>query len=204
MEESKLTFSENTALFLSRLVRLTSCSSRAWYTRSPVGGTGSEEKHFKSEHNSNLAYGYPVDERAVWSEPAGSRDRKFRLLGRSEEGARIGPATIYVTDLIAIFDKFKDRVQLLNFQLLITHSQQKDQATIRVVPQQFPDNPEVLAEEILACLYQERGMMTTLLEGNIIHPLVLQWCSPGDMESNPRTGKTKHILDKRFSKELKG
>lgn len=141
---------------------------------------------------------YPVGDRAVWCEAAGAKDRRFRLLGRSEEGARIGPATLYVNDLLSVFDHFRDRVQLLNFQLLITHSEQKDQATIKVVPQQTPENPVELAEEILTYLYRERSMLKTLLAENIIHPLILQWSTPDALESNPRTGKTKHVVDKRL------
>jgi len=142
---------------------------------------------------------YPVGDTAVWREPKGSKNRKFKLQGRSQEGARIGPATLYVQDLTTIFEHFHDKFQLLNFQLLITHDAHKDRATIKVVPKSMPQNPQELAQEVVEYLYSERVMFGELLQNNIIHPITLEWVRPEDLESNSRTGKTKHILDKRLS-----
>jgi phenylacetate-CoA ligase len=141
---------------------------------------------------------YPVGDRAMWTEPKGVLNRKFKLLGRSEEGARIGPATLYVQDIISIFKHFNDKVKLLNFQLIITHHDKKDQATLKIVPKKMPKNADILGDKILQYLYSQRSMLKDLLKEKLIHPIILQWCSPSDIECNPRTGKTKHIQDKRL------
>ncbi|WP_035246622.1 phenylacetate--CoA ligase family protein [Desulfogranum mediterraneum] len=141
---------------------------------------------------------YPVGDLAAWSEPEGRADRKFRLLGRSEEGARIGPATLYVQDLLTVFNHFAQELHILNFQLLITHEQQKDRVVIKVVPHQPEQASSELATAIVDHLYDQRSMLKELLAKGTIHPLGLQWCSPDELESNARTGKTKRVLDRRL------
>ena len=141
---------------------------------------------------------YPVGDRAIWKEPLGTPNRKFKLLGRSEEGARIGPATLYVQDIISIFKQFEDEVKLLNFQLIVTHFDNKDQVTINAVPEGIKANESELKSKIIDKLYNERTMLKDLLKEKLIHPLSLQWCTSKEIKSNPRTGKTKRIIDMRL------
>lgn len=141
---------------------------------------------------------YPVGDQALWCEPEGTADRKFRLQGRSQEGARIGPATLYVQDVIKVLEHFRAQVQVLNFQIILSHDQRRDRAVIRVVPQELPQDPQQLAGEIIEYLYRERTMLDDLTRGGEIHPVLLEWCRPDELESNPRTGKTVHIIDRRL------
>ena len=141
---------------------------------------------------------YPVGDVAMWCEPKGVKNRKFKLLGRSQEGARIGPATLYIQDIIDILKHFHDEIHILNFQLLITHKDKKDMALIKLVPDNLPQYKDILAQKIIDYLYSERAMFKELLQNNIIHPIKIQWCEANELTSNPRTGKTKHILDERL------
>jgi len=141
---------------------------------------------------------YPVGDMAAWIEPKGAISRKFKLTGRSQEGARVGPATLYVKDMIDIFTHFNDELSVLNFQLLITHEDKKDKVTIKIVPKTMPLNAIELSQKIISRLYKQRKMLKELLQNNIIHPLSLKWCEPDELDKNPRTGKTKHIIDKRL------
>ena len=141
---------------------------------------------------------YPVGDRAIWKEPIGTPNKKFKLLGRSEEGARIGPATLYVQDIISIFKQFEHEVKLLNFQIVITHFDKKDKATIKAVPHNIKSDKNELSEQIIDRLYKERTMLKDLLNKNLIHPVALQWCTSKEIKSNPRTGKTKRIIDMRL------
>ena len=141
---------------------------------------------------------YPVGDRAMWTEPPGTGDRKFKLLGRSEEGARIGPATLYVQDVVSIFEHFHNEVTLLNFQIVISHYDQKDQALIKAVAREIPADASDLSSRILEHLYTQRAMLGEMRAEKLIHPVQLQWCRPDELESNPRTGKTRHILDLRL------
>jgi phenylacetate-CoA ligase len=143
---------------------------------------------------------YPVGDIAIWCESEGTKNRKFKLLGRSQEGARVGPATLYIQDIVKIFEHFKEEVHILNFQIIITHESQKDRAVIKVVPEHSVENPKELSKKIINYLYDERNLLKMLLANNIIHPITLEWSHPEDLQSNPRTGKTKRILDRRLEK----
>ena len=142
---------------------------------------------------------YPVGDMAMWTQKEGSANRKFKLLGRSQEGARIGPATLYVQDIIDILNHFKSEVQILNFQIQIHHDEKKDRAIIKINPMILPSNPQELSNKIIEHLYAQRTMFKELLANTIIHPITIEWCEADMLEGNVRTGKTKKILDKRLN-----
>jgi phenylacetate-CoA ligase len=141
---------------------------------------------------------YPTGDMAIWTEKKGTPNRKFKLIGRSQESARLGPATLYIQDIIAVFEYFKDEVHILNFQILLTHEDAKDKATIKIVPQITPKNSDELGKRVIEHIYNERKLLKDLIKNNIIHPIELQWCHTDELQSNTRTGKTKHIIDKRL------
>jgi phenylacetate-CoA ligase len=143
---------------------------------------------------------YPAGDIAAWCEPKGTPNRKYKLLGRSQEGARIGPATIYMKDIIDLLKYFHKEVQVLNFQILTLHIEQKDKAIIKILPQTMPEDTKALAQKMITRLYNEREMLKDLQKNNIIHPVTIQWCEASDLETNPRTGKSKRIVDKRIQK----
>jgi len=141
---------------------------------------------------------YPVGDMAMWCETEDTANRKFKLLGRSQEGARIGPATLYAQDIMDVLKHFQQEAHILNFQIVITHEAQKDRAVIRVVPAFMPSNKEKLSKKIIEYLYKQRVMFEELLAKSLIHPVFIEWCESDELESNARTGKTKRILDKRI------
>jgi phenylacetate-CoA ligase len=142
---------------------------------------------------------YPVGDMAMWCDDEGVKDRKFKILGRSQEGARIGPATLYVNDIMDVLKHFNSEVHILNFQLLVTHDEQKDRAVIKVVPSVMPSDAATLADRIIKHLYNQRTMLKDLLSGDKIHHITIEWCEADALETNARTGKTKRILDKRMT-----
>ena len=142
---------------------------------------------------------YPVGDMAMWCDDEGVKDRRFKLLGRSQEGARIGPATLYLQDIMDVLKHFYDEVHVLNFQLLVTHDEQKDRAVIKVVPSSMPLDADILSSKIIEHLYTQRTMFKDLLSGDKIHPITIEWCEADALETNARTGKTKRILDKRLN-----
>lgn len=141
---------------------------------------------------------YPAGDRAMWTEPKGTPNRKFKLLGRSEEGARIGCATLYIQDALKVINYFKNQIHIINFQIVIKHYDNKDQGIIRLVLQNSEEQSDVLANKILAKLYEERVMLKELVEKGLIHPMKIEWITNDMLVTNIRTGKTKRIIDKRF------
>jgi len=169
-------------------------------TLEPVTETGKVGKLLVTNLSRHLMplIRYPTGDRAQWVEPEGTPDRKFRLAGRSEEGARIGPITLYVQDVLDVLKSFHSEVHMLNFQIVLTHDEKRDRATIRVAPQTMPEQPEVLAKRIIEAIHRQRKLIPEMVSEGKIHPLSLEWCAATELEHNPRSGKTKHIVDKRL------
>ena len=139
---------------------------------------------------------YPLGDRGVWLEPAGTFNRKFKLLGRSEEGARIGPTSIYYEDLRGIFAKV-EAVNILNYQLEISHTDGKDKLTIRVAASE-PSAAREYSEEFFRLLLEERHMIKGEIDAGHIHTPEFIFCAISDLHYNERTGKVKRIIDNRI------
>ncbi len=138
---------------------------------------------------------YPVGDRAEWLEPPGTRDRKFLLLGRSEESARVGPVTLYYDDVRAVLEGFAAELGTFRFQLVIVHRELKDGLVLRLAPALAPG--AALAPRIVEALLAGRPMYRDCLSEGKIRPIEVEWCDGTGLEANPRTGKLKRILDRR-------
>lgn len=132
---------------------------------------------------------YPSGDMGEYTEPAGTPDRKFRLLGRSEEAARVGYVALYPEDISCILDNSGIRYD--GFQMVITHEDEHDKLTVRIAAAQ---NYEGFIEK----LYKERPLLKDAVDGGIIHEPVVEYCMLKELEYNKRTGKLKRILDKRL------
>lgn len=139
---------------------------------------------------------YPAGDRAEWVEPTGP-DRKFRLLGRSEEGARVGPMTIYYEDMQSFLAAFTP-CPVSSFQMRVTHSDGADTLELRLVPREAtPEEASRHTEALLRQLAQERPMVSMLQERGFIHPVQIVWLHGDDLAVNARTGKLRHVIDER-------
>lgn len=135
---------------------------------------------------------YPVGDQAMWVEHAETINRKFKLVGRSEEAARVGPVSLYYDDLFELFSK--DPFQLSGLQVLITHVDQKDLLTLRVVTQNT-----MAPEFLLKVLLKERAMISDEVAKGHIHLPKIEMLSFDQLERNPRTGKMMRVIDRRNS-----
>lgn len=142
---------------------------------------------------------YPVGDRAMWSEGAGkSVDRKFKLLGRSEEAARVGPVSFFYDDVREIFheaSKSDPRFALAGFQLVVKHFDRKDQLVVRLAP----THPGLPLEKWVQALLKARPMLENEAKIGNIHLPVVEVVTHADLEKNPRTGKMKRVIDLRLS-----
>jgi phenylacetate-CoA ligase len=139
---------------------------------------------------------YPLGDRAVWVEPQGTSNRKFKLLGRAEEGARFGPISLYYEDIRNVLTQVEG-VDILNYQLLITHIDGKDKLTVRVATN-HPEKAREHAADYLAALYKERSMILSEVKIGHIHTPEFEFGDTTILVSNSRTGKTKRIIDERI------
>jgi phenylacetate-CoA ligase len=142
---------------------------------------------------------YPSGDRAEWVEPAGeSPDRKFRLLGRSEEGARVGPITVYYDDVRDILAPFLQPLGILGYQLHIAHDDRKDRLRIRIAVRDPRRVTASSSAEVLAELHAQRPMLRGGEAQGIVHATGLDWMHEGELAVNPRTGKLRRVIDERW------
>lgn len=143
---------------------------------------------------------YPVGDRGEWVDPPGTPERRFRLLGRTEEGARVGPMTLYVDDIRqalttlqaqGVLQGFKD------FQLLISHHGERDECCLRLALAEPASLGELGAAQIARALYAARPMFSDLLEQGVVHPLRVQAVTLDGLQTNARSGKLLRVLDQR-------
>jgi phenylacetate-CoA ligase len=144
---------------------------------------------------------YPAGDRAVWKEPVGTPNRKFQLLGRAEEGARVGPATLYFEDLMELLqglssDRGGHALSVQNLQLVIEHEALKDRLIMRVAVSD-PEASEAQTAAIVAEVLAKRPMIAELVQKGFIHEPRVQFVFTHELETNPRTGKVKRVIDRR-------
>jgi phenylacetate-CoA ligase len=145
---------------------------------------------------------YPIGDYGMWKEPENTPNRKFILLGRSEAGARVGPATVYVSDIARIIEKFSSQVKISNFQLIISHEQELDRLTLNLCADKRADNLDEIESKIVNTLLKERKMIADLIEERLIHPVEIKWIDESQLIINKRTGKCMRVVDNRIKKEI--
>ncbi len=142
---------------------------------------------------------YPVGDMGQWVDEANVPDRRFKVLGRSDNGARIGPMTLYVDDvaqLVSHINGISHLPDISNFQIVIHHFEQKDQCSLRFATVSGAASPEE-NQYITKLLYQQRPMFLELLQAKLIHAPKIEWVEVSDLSINPRTGKLLRVLDQR-------
>lgn len=146
---------------------------------------------------------YPAGDRAMWVEAEGTPYRKFVLCGRSEEGARVGPATLYYEDLREVIagsgssSGSGEPAGIGGFQVVLTHEEGRDCLTIRISVAEPQAATPAHSRAIEERLYTARPLFKKLVDSKFVHPLRIEWLSPSELAVNPRTGKLRRIVDQR-------
>ena len=140
---------------------------------------------------------YPTGDRAQWIEEQGSADRKFRLLGRSQEGARVASYTVGVAEVATWLEPLKASVNVQQFQLLVTREDRYDRLTFRVVGEGSREQLDRAAETLLETFARLRPEIQEDQRTGILHPPRIEWIRPGDLIVSERTGKLLRVVDRR-------
>jgi phenylacetate-CoA ligase len=139
---------------------------------------------------------YPAGDRGVWKEVQGTPYRKFQLLGRAEEGARVGPATLYFEDMVEALQGFSSELSIQNLQLLIDHTELRDRLTLRIAVS-APAEAAKESERVVRQLLSQRPMVQELVDKNLIHRPQVEFVASSELLTNPRTGKVRRVIDRR-------
>lgn len=168
----------------------------------PVQGTGQAGRLVLTNLERRLVpiVRYPVGDRGAWMDPPGTPQRRFRLLGRTEEGARIGPMTLYVDDILALLASLQRQgtdCTVQSFQLCIDHAERRDRLRLRLAVTTPQARSGADGTRVREALYAQRPMFADLIDAGVVHPLEVEWTTPAALLTNPRTGKLLRVVDRR-------
>lgn len=138
---------------------------------------------------------YPVGDKGKWCE--GFIGKKFELLGRSEEGARVGPVTVSRDDILQTFKSAKLYSFLDLFQLQIERIKGFDQLSLLFSSRKMFSALEI--ETLREHFYLQRKMFKECILQGILAPIIIKQIFGEEFSRNPRTGKLIFISDKRFN-----
>jgi phenylacetate-CoA ligase len=144
---------------------------------------------------------YPVGDRGLWLEPKGARDRKFLLMGRSEEAAKIGLVKLYVEDVRNVLLGFRNELGVSNFQMIVVHHDRLDGLILRVAAAGDAKPDGALAERIVGAIHEVRPLYEQFVREKQVHAMKLEWVGLEQLETNPRTGKMRKVIDRRLASE---
>lgn len=140
---------------------------------------------------------YPTGDRGQWVEPAGTTDRKFLLLGRAEESARLASYNVPVAEVTALLEPFRERLGIRHFQLAVTQENLRDKLTLRLVAAAGAEAREAAGHEITETFLREKPVLGEMVARGVVNPVAIEWITLAELETNPRTGKTRTVVDRR-------
>ena len=139
---------------------------------------------------------YPSGDLGMWKEPEGTPNRKFMLLGRANEGARISHFFLRYNDMMTVFHNLRDQLTVFDFQIVVEHSDEKDHLTLNVALDKG-DASEEMKEIIIQGMFRQFDEWNMRSSGAIPG---INFVRKEELEYNPRTGKLKRVIDRRLKK----
>ncbi|MFF9869625.1 phenylacetate--CoA ligase family protein [Streptomyces sp. NPDC013953] len=140
---------------------------------------------------------YPAGDRAEWTDTAAGH---FRILGRSEEGVRVGPVSLYAQDAQDAVADADAAGRIVGTQLVVRRWEGRDGLVLRLATAPGDDDPaglEPLAKAVVTELENARPLYPDSVRAGFVHPLAVEWVRHRDLAVNPRTGKLVRVRDER-------
>ncbi len=135
---------------------------------------------------------YPAGDRATWIDPGRQR---FRLVGRADEGARVGPVAMPTEDTHeALIAADTGRV-MSGMQMVLRRWDGRDGLLLRLACDEEPSAD--VTRRLIDAVYAIRPAYPEHVELGNIHPITVEWVRHGDLVTNPRSGKLVRVVDER-------
>ncbi|WP_030682884.1 phenylacetate--CoA ligase family protein [Streptomyces sp. NRRL B-1347] len=138
---------------------------------------------------------YPAGDRAEWTSAAPGH---FRILGRSQEGVRVGPVSLYTQDVQDLVRRADVAGHVTGVQLVLRHWEGRDGLLLRLAADTGPAGRADLADAIRKELLTDRPLFDEAVTARHIHPLSVEWVRHGDLAVNARSGKLIRVVDERL------
>lgn len=140
---------------------------------------------------------YPAGDRAEWTDTDLGH---FRILGRAEEGVRVGPVSLYSQDAQDAVAEADTEGRIVGMQLVVRRWEGRDGLVLRLATAPGDDDPaalEPLAKAVVTELESARPLYPDSVSAGFVHPLSVEWARHRDLAVNPRSGKLVRVLDER-------
>lgn len=137
---------------------------------------------------------YPAGDRAEWT---GTGAGHFRILGRSQEGARIGPVSLSAQDVQDLVRSADGAGQVTAVQLVLRHWDGRDGLLLRLASDGHLGERAELTAAIRTQLLTQRPLYGEAVDAGHIHPLAVQWVHHSELAVNTRSGKLIRVVDER-------
>ncbi|MFI8460223.1 phenylacetate--CoA ligase family protein [Kitasatospora sp. NPDC085464] len=137
---------------------------------------------------------YPVGDRAEWTDPATGQ---FRILGRAQEGVRVGPVSLYTQDVLDLVRGADPAGRVTGVQLVVRRWDARDGLVLRLACDGNPSGLPELAAAVETGIHAARPLYPEAVAAGYVHPLSVSWVRQQELAVNPRTGKLIRVLDER-------
>jgi phenylacetate-CoA ligase len=137
---------------------------------------------------------YPVGDRAEWTDTATGH---FRILGRAQEGARVGPVSLYTDDVLDLVRSADPAGRVTGVQLVLRRWDGRDGLVLRLAGDGDPGGLPGTAAAVEDAIHTARPSYPEAVAAGHIHPLSVTWVRRSDLAVNSRTGKLIRLIDER-------
>lgn len=135
---------------------------------------------------------YPAGDRAEWVDPT---RRRFRLVGRSSEGARVGTVAMPTEEVRGILIEADPERHITGMQMVQRRWDGRDGLILRLACTQPP--PPELTQRLIDAVYSAKPLYPSEVELGALHHLTIEWVSRSQLVTNPLTGKLRQVVDER-------
>ncbi|MFD7451946.1 phenylacetate--CoA ligase family protein [Kitasatospora sp. NPDC059827] len=139
---------------------------------------------------------YPTGDRAAWVD---GECRRFRLLGRTSEGARVGTVTLPTEEIRSVLVAADPDRHIAGMQLVQRRWDGRDGVILRLghIGQPPPADLADLSDRLVDAVHRALPLYPSEAALGSIHPLTVEWVPRSELVTNPRTGKLQQVLDER-------
>ena len=141
---------------------------------------------------------YQIGDLASWVDqkcPCGDPNPLFRLAGRAGDDFKLGGAYISLAVVERLVSELGKGL-LLNYCLILEDIVNQVDITLQLETSD-PEGCVALEQPLRERLQEEISEFRVGLEMQYIRKLTIEFLPVGSLPANPRTGKTKHLVDKR-------
>ncbi|MFJ3231145.1 phenylacetate--CoA ligase family protein [Streptomyces sp. NPDC086787] len=137
---------------------------------------------------------YPAGDRAEWVDPGAG---VFRILGRAEEGVRVGPVTLYTEDVHDLVRAADGKGEVTGLQLVVRRSDGRDGLVLRLATGEPALGQGPLGDAVSAAVLAQRPAYGSAAAAGHVNPLAVEWVRHRDLAVNSRSGKLVRVVDER-------